>query len=88
MWLVSGTHDDPEDDKLMDKDSADALYSAVKSMMYAIRTEVHDAQLEAAHRMIHNAKPRMFRRPSESKLGNDEALVRILKDNPHHVDLE
>ena len=43
MWLVSGTHDDPEDDKLMDKDSADALYSAVKSMMYAIRTEVHDA---------------------------------------------
>jgi hypothetical protein len=56
--------------------------------MYAIRTVVHDAQPEAAHRMIDNAKPRMFRRPSESKLGNDEALVRILKDNPHHVDLE
>jgi len=52
MWLFSGAPEDPEDETVMEMHVADALYSKVKSLMHAIRTEDQDAQQDAAHRMI------------------------------------
>jgi len=57
MWLFSGAPEDPEDETVMEMHGADALYSAVKSLMHAIRTEDQDAQQDAAHWMIQIAKP-------------------------------
>jgi len=88
MWLFSDTPEDPEDETVMEMDSADALYSAVKSLMHAIRTENQDAQQDAAHRMNQIAKPWTIRRWSESKPANGKPLVRIPKENAHLVDLE
>jgi len=79
MWLFSGVPEDPEDETVMEKHGADAQYSAVKSLMHAIRTEDQEAQQDAAHRMTHIAKPWTIRRWSESKLANVNPLVRILK---------
>jgi hypothetical protein len=36
MWLFSGAPEDPEDETLMEKHSAEALCSAVNSLMHAI----------------------------------------------------
>jgi hypothetical protein len=72
----------------MEKHGADALYSAVKSLMHAIRTEAQDSQQDAAHRMMQIAKPWTIRRWSESKLANGKPLVRILNEIAHLVDLE
>jgi hypothetical protein len=88
MWLFSGAPEDPEDETVMEMHGADALYSAVKSLMHAIRTEDEEAQQDAAHRMIQIAKPWTIRRWSESKLANGKPLVRIPKENAHLVDLE
>jgi len=52
MWLFSDGIDDPQDDTVMKKHSTNALYSAVNNMMDAIRTEAHNAQQDAAHRII------------------------------------
>jgi len=88
MWLFSGAPEDPEDETVMEMHCADALYSAVKSLMHAIWTEDQDAQQDAAHRMIQIAKPWTIRRWSESKLANGKPLVRIPKENAPLVDLE
>jgi len=88
MWLFSGAPEDPEDETVMEMHGADTLYSAVKSLMHAIRTEDQDAQQDTAHRMIQTAKPWTIRRWSESKLANGTPLVRIPKENAHLVDLE
>jgi hypothetical protein len=72
----------------MDQYGADALYSAVKSLMHAIWTEDEEAQHDAAHRMIQIAKPWTIRRWSESKLATGKPLVRIPKENAPLVDLE
>jgi len=48
MWLFSGAPEDPEDETVMEMYSTDALYSAVKSLMHAIRTEDEEAQHDAA----------------------------------------
>ena len=72
----------------MEKHGAEALYSAVKSLMHAIRTKDEEAQQDAAHRMIQIAKPWTIRQWSESKLANGKPLVRIPKGNAHLVDLE
>jgi len=88
MWLFSGAPEDPEDETVMDQHGVDALYSAVKSLMHAIRTEDEEAQQDAAHRMIQNAKPWTIRRWSESKLANGKSLMRIPKENAHLLDLE
>jgi len=88
MWLFSGAPDDPEDDAVMKKHGAEVLYSAVKSLMHAIRTENEEAQQDAVHQMIQIAKPSMIRRWSESKLANGKQLVRIPKENAHLIDLE
>jgi len=67
MWLFSGAPDDPEDETVKEKQGADALYSAVKGLMHAIRTEDDEAQQHAAHWMIQIAMPWTARRWSESK---------------------
>ena len=88
MWLFPGAPEDPEDETVMEKHDADALYSAVKSVMDAIRTEDQDAQQHAAHWMIQIAKPWTMRRWSELKQGNGKPLVRIPQENANLVDLE
>ena len=62
MWLFSGVPEDPEDDPVMETHSTKELYSAVKSLTNAIRTEDKHAQQDAAHRMINIAKPWTIRR--------------------------
>jgi hypothetical protein len=88
MWLFSGAPEDPEHETVMEMHSADAPYSAVKSLIHAIQTEDQDVQQDAAHLMIQIAKPWTIRRWSESKLANGKPLVRISKENAHLVDLE
>jgi len=88
MWLFSGASDDPEAEIVKDKRAADALYSAVKSLMHAIRTEDEEAQPDAAHQIIQIAKPWTMRTWSESKLANRKPPLRIPKENPHLIDLK
>ena len=88
MWLFSGAPEDPEDETLMEMHGAEALYSAMKSLMHAVRTKDQDAQQDAAPQMIQIAKHWTIRRWSESKLANWKPLVRIPKENAHLVDLE
>jgi hypothetical protein len=57
MWLFSGAPEDPEDESLMEMHGAEALHSAVKSLMHAMQTEDQDAQQDVAHWMIEIAKP-------------------------------
>jgi hypothetical protein len=61
MWLSSGVAEDPEDDTLMQKHGAEAVYSAVQSLMHAILTKDEEAQQDVAHRMIQIVKPWMIR---------------------------
>jgi len=88
MLLFSGAPEDPEDDTVMEMHGADAVNSAVNSLMHAIRTEDPDVQQDAAHWMFQIVKPRTMRRWSESKLANGKPLVWIPKENAHLVDLE
>ena len=61
MWLFSGAPEDPEDDTVMEKHGAEALYSAVKSLMHAIWTKDEEAQQNVAHWIMKIAKPWMIR---------------------------
>jgi len=88
MWLFSGAPEDPEDETVTEMHRANALYSAVKSLMHAIWTEDQDAQQDAAHWMIQIAKPWTIRRWSESKLANGKPLVQIRMEIALVVDLE
>ena len=72
----------------MEKHGAEALYSAVKSLMHAIRTKDEDVPQDVAHRMIQIAKPWIVRWWSELKLANGKPLVRIPKENAHLIDLK
>jgi len=88
MWLFSGAPEYPEDDTVMEKHGAEALYSAVKSLMHAIQTKDEEAQQDVAHGMIQIAKPCTIRQWSELKLTNGKLLVRIPMKNAHLIDLE
>ena len=88
MWMFSGAPDDREDETVMEMHCANALYTAVNSVMHAIRTEDQDAQQDAAPRMSPIAKPWTIRRWTELKLANGKPFVQILKENAHLVDLE
>jgi len=63
--------------RLMEMNTANALYFAVKSLMHAMRNEDKDAPSDVAHRMIQFAKPWTIMRWSQSKLVNRNPLVRI-----------
>jgi hypothetical protein len=86
--MSSGGPEDPEDETVMEIHGADALYTAVKSLMHTIVTEYLDTQHDAEHRIIKIAKPWTIRRWSESKLANGKPLIRIPKNNSHLVHLE
>jgi len=88
MLLFSDTTEDAQHRTVMEEHSTEALYSTLKSLIHAIRTEDQDAQQDAAHRMIQIAKPWTKRRYSESKSTHGKPLVRIPKKNAHLVDLE
>jgi hypothetical protein len=79
--------EDPEDETVMEKHGAEALYSTVKSLMHTIWTADQDAQQDATHWMIPNVIPWTIWTWSESKLPNGKPLVRISKEIGHHVDL-
>ena len=49
MWPFPGVPEDPEDDSVMEKRCAEALYSAVESLMHAIWTPDEDGQQHVAH---------------------------------------
>jgi len=85
MWLFSGAPEDPEDNPVMEKHAAEALYTAVKSLMHAIRTDHEEAQNDAAHRMIQIVKCWTTRRSSEWRLGNEKPLNWIVKENAHRI---
>jgi len=88
MWLFSGVHEDPENDTVMEKDGAEALYSAVKSLMHVIRTKDKEAQQNAAHRMLQIGMPLTIRQWSEFKLAYGKPLVRLPNKNAHLIDVE
>jgi len=88
MWLVSCVREDPENDTVMEMRGVDALYSAVNSLMYPIRTEDHDIQQDPTLRMIQITKPWTIRWWSELKLVNGKPLVRIPNAYAHLVTLE
>jgi len=70
LWLFWGVPEDPEDDTAMEKHGAEALYSAVKSLMHAIWIKDEDAQLAALHRMIQIAQTWMTRQWSQLELAH------------------
>jgi len=86
MWLFSSAPDDPEDDTVIEKHCAEGLYSAVQSLMYALRTEDEEAQQNGAHPIIQSAKRWMIRRLSELKLANGKPCVPIAMENAHLID--
>ena len=88
MWRCPSAPEDADDDTVVEKHSGEALDPAVKSLIRAFWTEVHNTQQDAAHRMIQVAIPWTMRRWSESKLANVIPLVRIAKQHAHLVDLE
>ena len=88
MWLFSGAPEDPEDDTMMEKHGAEALYSAVKRLMHAIQTKAEEAQQDVAHQMIQIAMPWKIRRWSELKLANGKPLIRIPKEKALLIDLK
>jgi hypothetical protein len=52
IWLFSGAPEDPEYETVKEMQGADALYSAVTSVIHAIRTEDQNAQPDEAHQNI------------------------------------
>jgi hypothetical protein len=70
MSLFSGASEDPEDDPVIEQHSVNAVYSAVKSLMHAIRTEDAETPQNEVHQRIQIAMPWMSRRWSESTLAN------------------
>jgi hypothetical protein len=80
--------DDPEDDTVMEKHGGQALYSAVKSVMQAIRTENEESRQDVLHWVIQIGMPSMIRRWSESKLANRKSLILVETENSHLIDLE
>jgi hypothetical protein len=88
MWQFSGAPGNPEDETVMGMHSADAQYTAVKSLIHPIRTEDQDTQQDAARQMIQIAKRWIIKRWSDSKLTNGKSLIRIPKENAHLVDLK
>jgi hypothetical protein len=70
MWQFSGAPEDPDNETVLAKPSADAVVSAVKGLMNAIRTGDQDTQQDAAHLRIQISEPWRIKWWSESKLMN------------------
>ena len=88
IWLFPGAPEVPEDETVMEEHGAEAQYSAMKSLMYAIKTGEHDSECDAAQWIIQIAKPWRIGRWSESKLANGKPPVWIPNENAHLFDVE
>jgi hypothetical protein len=88
LWVLSDATEDQEGKSVTEIHSADALNSAVLSVMDAMRTEDQDAQQDAAHRMRQIAKPWTIRSWSQPKITNGKPLGRKASQIPHIVDHE
>jgi len=88
MWQFSGVPEDPENDTMMEKLGAEALYSTVKSVMHAIQREDEDTQQDAVHRLRQIADPSTILRWSESKLAIGQQCSWITKKHALLNDLE
>jgi len=88
MWLFSGESKDLEDDTVMEMHGAEELYSVVKRLMHAIRTEDEVVQQDVADRMIQIGKPWTIWMWSELKQVNNKPLVQVPKEDAHCIDLE
>jgi hypothetical protein len=88
MLQFAGVPEDPEDNTVMEKHGAEALYSTVMCLMHAIRTSDKHGQQDAALRMIQITKPWTIRKRSESKLAKEKPHDPLLKQNAHLVVLE
>jgi hypothetical protein len=88
MWLFSGAPEDPEDDTMIEKHGADALYSAVNSLMHVTQTEDEEAQQDLAQQIIEIVNPWMVKWWSQLKLANRKPLVRIPMQNAHLIHLD
>jgi hypothetical protein len=72
---------------VIEKHHAEALYSAVKSLIHTIWTKDKGAQQVALDWMIQITKPRTIRWWSELKLANGKPLIWIWKQNTNLIDL-
>jgi len=88
MWLFSGVREDTEDDTVMGKHCAEALYPAVKCLMHAICIKDHNTKKDAVDGMIQIAMSWMIRRWLELNLVNGIRFLQIPKENANLVDLE
>jgi len=77
MWQFSGAPADHEDDRVIEKHVAEALNSAVKSLIQVIWTDDEDARHDAEQRMVLITKARTRWSTSESKLPNAKPLISI-----------
>jgi len=57
IWLLSGGPEDPVNDTVIEQHGAEAVHSALKSLMHAIRPDDNVAQQDAAHQMKKTPKP-------------------------------
>jgi len=80
-----GAPDDPEDETVMQMHGANALHSAVKSLIHAIRIEDEGAQQDVAQRRMWMVKAWTIWRWSESKLANGTPLIWIRKETVHLI---
>jgi len=89
IWVFSGAPDDPQDKTVMENNRAEALYSAVKSLMHAIWTKDQEALWAVAHQITQIGKPSMIRQCLELKgaIGNPlwaKSLAVYMKVNVIH----
>jgi len=78
---VSGVPERAEDDTVIKKHSAEAVYCALKILWHATCTEAEEAQQDEAHQLILIAKPWIIWRCSELKLANAEPHVQSFTPN-------
>jgi hypothetical protein len=75
--LCSDMPEGPEDDIVMEKRGAEALYSAVKCGLHIVQTIDADAQQNVAYWIIQIGKPWTIRGRSESELTTSQCLQRV-----------
>jgi len=88
MSLYWGVPEYPQDNTVSEKHAAEALDSAVKSLIHAIRTENKQVQQVVGHQTMQIAKPFPIRRRREMKLENGKTLVMIMEEHAHLVHLK
>ena len=73
---------------VMENHGAEAQYSVVRSLVYAILMENNEGQNNVVHQMIQIGKPSTIRRSLDSKNANGKPLLQILKHTARLANLE